>query len=267
MTEAVHPDGAAGAAADDWEAHWGNYASSAEDNPAQAYRRRRVFALLSEAAPVVRLLDIGAGQGDLLRFASAQFPAASLAGVELSEKGVAACRVKVPAAHVVQRNLMADAPVEPDLAGWATHAVCSEVLEHVDDPARLLRNASAYLAPGCTVVVTVPGGPRSAFDKHIGHRRHFTPGRLAETLARAGLADIRVQAAGFPVFNLYKLVVIARGNRLINDARNAAGTTTVPPTTAKIAGAAMAGFDRMFRFALADNRWGWQLLAAARAAS
>ncbi len=31
-----------------------------------------------------------------------------------------------------------------------------------------------YLAPGCRLVVTVPGGPRSAFDRHIGHRRHFS---------------------------------------------------------------------------------------------
>ena len=37
-----------------------------------------------------------------------------------------------------------------------------------------MRNAAALLAPGAKVVVTVPGGPRSAFDKHIGHCRHFT---------------------------------------------------------------------------------------------
>jgi 2-polyprenyl-3-methyl-5-hydroxy-6-metoxy-1,4-benzoquinol methylase len=36
--------------------------------------------------------------------------------------------------------------------------VCSEVLEHVDRPRELLANAAAYLAPGCRLVVTVPGG-------------------------------------------------------------------------------------------------------------
>ena len=32
--------------------------------------------------------------------------------------------------------------VPADLAGWGTHAVCSEVLEHVDDPVTLLRGAA-----------------------------------------------------------------------------------------------------------------------------
>jgi glycosyltransferase involved in cell wall biosynthesis len=45
----------------------------------------------------------------------------------------------------------------------------------VDEPARLLRNARTFLAPGCHLVVTVPGGPRSASDLRIGHRRHYDP--------------------------------------------------------------------------------------------
>lgn len=251
----------AAAEPDDWEAHWGDYASTAEDNPAQAYRRRRAFSLLAEAGPVVRLVDIGAGQGDLLRFAAVQFPHAQLAGVELSRTGVEACQAKVPSAHVVQRNLMLDEPVDGPLANWATHAVCSEVLEHVDDPALLLRHAAAYLAPGCTVVVTVPGGPRSAFDKHIGHRRHFDRKRLAATLTEGGLVDVEVQAAGFPVFNLYKLVVIVRGRRLIEDARRAEQGDASGPSS--LAAAVMSMFNRLFRFCVADSRWGWQLIATA----
>lgn len=244
---------------DDWEAHWGDYASTAEDNPAQAYRRQRAFALLEGGGDVRRLLDIGAGQGDLLRMAAERFTGAELAGLELSHTGVAACGAKVPQASVHQRNLLLDEPVEPSLRGWATHAVCSEVLEHVDDPALLLRNATAYLAPGCRVVITVPGGPRSAFDKHIGHRAHFDRARLERTLADAGLVDIGVQAAGFPVFNLYKLLVIARGRKLIEDARRSEqGAAT------GAAAAAMKLFDRLFRYARPDSRWGWQLVAVAR---
>ena len=74
------------------------------------------------------------------------------------------------------RDLLRDPAPDAEWAGWATHAVCSEVLEHVDEPVVLLRNARSWLAPGCRLVVTVPGGPMSAFDRHIGHRRHFSPG-------------------------------------------------------------------------------------------
>ena len=34
------------ASTDDWDHHWSQYGESAEDNPAQSYRRRLVLALL-----------------------------------------------------------------------------------------------------------------------------------------------------------------------------------------------------------------------------
>ena len=240
---------------DDWDTHWGQYASTAEDNPAQRFRRNLAFDLLAARGTPRRLLDIGAGQGDLLAEANLAWPAAELAGIELSATGVAEARRKIPSAQLVQRNLLDDQPADISLSGWATHAVCSEVLEHVDDPRRLLRHARAYLAPGCRVVITVPGGPRSAFDKHIGHRRHFDRDSIASVLRDAGLTDVQVEAAGFPIFNLYKLVVILRGKQLITDAQQ------VTPSSA--AGMAMRWFDRLFVLARRRGRLGWQLVASA----
>lgn len=258
----------ADASRDDWDSHWGDYASTAADNPAQAYRRARVLAELRRTGPPQRFLDIGAGQGDLLRFVAEEFPEALLAGLELSRAGVQECRRKVPKAMVVQRNLLEDAPAEAALQGWASHGCCSEVLEHVDDPARLLRNALSHLQPGAVVVVTVPGGPRSAFDKHIGHRQHFTRASLRAVLIDAGLDVEQVSGAGFPVFNLYKLAVIARGKRLIEDVRSSerdAGGGASATTGGRAAGVVMRLFEGLFRFARPDSRLGWQLVAVARA--
>jgi hypothetical protein len=85
------------------------------------------------------------------------------------------------------------------------------VLEHLDDPGLLLRHAAAYMAPGCKLVVTVPGGWYSAFYSHIGHRRHYTPAQLSGLLESAGFAVERAYAAGFPFFNLYRMLVTLRG--------------------------------------------------------
>ena len=104
-----------------------------------------------------------------------------------------------------------------EFRGWATHAVCSEVLEHLDDPEAMLANVRPFLAPGCKLVITVPAGPRSAFDKHIGHRAHFTTTRLERTLRAAGLDVVDLRGAGFPFFNLYRLAVVLRGKKLIED--------------------------------------------------
>ncbi len=143
----------------------------------------------------------------------------------------------------------------------AGYAVCSEVLEHVTDPVGLLRNTKSLLAPGCRVVVTVPGGPRSAFDRHIGHHRHFTAVDLRGVLVDAGFAVDRVLRAGFPFFNIYKLAVIARGRRLIADVEDRAPDAA--PSGAQLAAARLFGLG--FRHSRDDFPLGWQLAAVAHA--
>ena len=149
------------------------------------------------------------------------FPQADVRGIDISaegiERAVRSAHARRLSADFAQRDLLQKAELDDDQRGRATFAVCSEVLEHVDQPEVLLRNAADYLAPGCRLVVTVPGGPRSAFDRHIGHRRHFTASRLRRLLEESGFEDVTVRRAGFPFFDLYRLVVIARGKRLIAD--------------------------------------------------
>jgi SAM-dependent methyltransferase len=248
---ATHPD--------DWDRHWDAFSEANERNPAQAYRRRLALDLLERGGAPRRLLDIGSGQGDFLALAAARWPQAELLGLEVSEVGVQVAAAKVPDARFRVRDLLAAGGSAGDDTGWATHAVCSEVLEHVDDPVSLMRNARDCLAPGCRLVVTVPGGPMSAFDRHIGHRRHFSPGELAELLRQAGLRVEQATGAGFPFFNLYRLAVIARGRRLVEDAVAVDGGTTSLP-----ARAAMAAFWPLFRLNAPSSRFGWQTVAVAR---
>ncbi len=95
----------------------------------------------------------------------------------------------------------------------------------------------------------------TAFDRHIGHRRHFTKARLIEMLEAAGWRVETALAAGFPVFNLYRLVVLMRGRRLIDDVSGRPGP---------LARAVMALFREMMPLALFDSPWGWQIAASAR---
>src|SRR5450432_711405 len=194
---------------DDWDRHWSEHAASNALNPAQAYRRALIFEALglARSSAPVRLLEIGCGQGELSSEIARLNPEVELVGMDLSHTGIAVARAKVPAGAFFQLDLTKPMAIEDRYRGWATHAVCSEVLEHLDDPALALRNVRAFLAPGATLVITVPGGPMSAFDRHIGHRRHFTQARLAQTLVDAGLEVGVVHGAGFPFFNLYRLTV------------------------------------------------------------
>jgi SAM-dependent methyltransferase len=245
--------------ADDWERHWEDYSSIAELSPAQSYRRLLAIKLLGLDAKGGRVVDIGSGQGDFVAELRRQFPNNEVLGLEYSQSGIDVSVSKVPDATFLRRDLLQprDPPVE--YQGWGTHAVCIEVLEHVDEPETLIANASAFLAPGCKLVVTVPGGPMSQLDHHIGHRQHFTPAKLRSLLTRAGLEVEAATTAGFPFFNLYRIVVVMRGRRLVDDVSD-----SNDGTGSRLARAVMQVFNVLFRLNVASSPWGWQIVAVAR---
>lgn len=241
---------------EDWDDLWIRYAASAERNPAQTFRRLLVLRALGlkEGA---RLLDLGSGQGDLAGDISRLHPNLPLLGLDISPSGLAESAKKVPHGTFIQADLMKPLELSPQWKGWATHAVCSELLEHVDEPERVLANALPLLAPEARLVVTVPAGPRSAFDKHIGHLRHYDVKSLTGMLERAGFQVEEIWRAGFPFFNLYRLVVVLRGKRLIRDA---ASDQALPWTARSV----MTVFRFLFRFNAVRVGPGWQMVALAR---
>jgi SAM-dependent methyltransferase len=252
------------ASQDDWDAHWDHYAESAAENPAQRMRHDIIARLLCEDAGkgAMQLFDLGSGQGDLVQKLEPLLPKARFVGAELSESGVAISQRKVPGATFLVADIFQAPAALNDFAGWATHAVCSEVLEHVDDPVEFLKQARNYLAAGARLIVTVPGGPMSAFDRHIGHRQHFDRRKIRAMLEQAGYSVERTYQAGFPFFNLYRLLVIARGQRLAQDAQT--GSAGAPSGVARFA---MKVFRVLFHANLLDSPFGWQVVATARKAS
>lgn len=185
-------------------------------------------------------------------------------GIDLSRSGVDAARAKVPTARFYVQDLLDERDTAETTAihGWADVATCVEVVEHQDDPVRLLRNARRYLAPGGHIIVTAPGGPLAFFDRHIGHRRHYRAHELRDLVQRAGFQVDLAFAAGFPFFNLYKLVAIARGRGLV---QIAAATESDTSVGTQLAYAAFEVFHRLFALNLRDTPWGWQTLVVARA--
>ncbi len=246
---------------DAWDAHWQRFDSATQRNPAERMRSRSVLRGLALGEAPARVLDIGSGQGQLAAMIGDAYPRAEVLGLELSAAGVALAARRAPSARFLQWDLLGDRAPPERWAGWATHAVCSEVLEHVDDPVRLLRTAARFMSPGCRLVVTVPGGRRSAFDIHIGHRRHYDRAALANLLRGAGFEPVRILAVGFPFFNLYRLTVIARGRRLVQDVTAERGTGGTLPGTVRLA---MRAFDLLFRLNLDGIPWGWQIVGTAR---
>jgi SAM-dependent methyltransferase len=241
---------------DDWDSHWEDYQRAVAVSPAQEYRRQLILASLRlDDALSPRLLDIGSGLGDFLIDVHARYRGVPKLGLESSQTGVDIATRRCPDITFLRRDLLAGGADPAEHRGFATHAVCSEVLEHVDDPSRLLANARPYLAEGCRLVVTVPGGPRSAYDRHIGHRRHFTPAELRQVLTQAGFTVDHATGAGFPFFNLYRVLVILAGRQLTRGAKGKPGASV------KLVAAV---FRVLFKLNSSASAVGWQVLAVAR---
>lgn len=245
----------------DWNQLWDAYAASAEENPAQKYRRVQIEKLLSldTATRPIRILDLGSGQGDFSQEIKAKYPHAEVIGIELSERGVQESQAKVPGAKFFQADLTQPLKLPEELTGWATHAVCSEILEHIENPIRVLENVKPLLAPNCRWVITVPSGPRSYFDRHIGHLHHFSKSGFRTLGEKAGYEFESLSLAGFPFFNLYKLVLILRGKKLVSDVEVPHSQSLSWPVKT-----AMAIFDKLFKFNLDNFFWGWQITAVVK---
>jgi 2-polyprenyl-3-methyl-5-hydroxy-6-metoxy-1,4-benzoquinol methylase len=246
----------------DWDHHWDAYGEAAEGNPANLYRRNLILKLLGRPPAGSTVLDIGSGQGEFALHLQRTFTDIAVWGVEYSVAGVARSQALATTEGSNAKFRQVDLLQPAELADGqppASFALCSEVLEHVDDPTKLMRNARSLLAPGCRVVITVPGGPRSAFDHHIGHYQHFNAKKLRTVLTDAGYTVDRVLRAGFPFFNLYKLAVIARGRRLITDVERRS------PDSQSIPGESLmkSFFGFGFRRSLDDFPIGWQMAAVA----
>jgi SAM-dependent methyltransferase len=147
------------------------------------------------------IADVGCSTGYLLADLRAAHPDAELIGIDLVAAGLRKAHREVPAA----RLLHADACALP-LVDASLHAVVSaNLLEHVPDDGRALREMARVLRPGGVAAIVVPAGPRTYdyYDRFLGHERRYARGELASRCAQAGLEpvdEMPIAASLYPAF-------------------------------------------------------------------
>lgn len=180
-----------------YEAEYGPHARSGAAGPLaratmSARLRTRLFRGLEAAVPngagPRRLLDVGAGSGDLGGVLAQR--GWSVTGIEPSQ---AACEHARAQGVDARAGTLATVELEP---GAFDAAVFHHSLEHVPDPVAALRRAAELLRPGGAVAIAVPNfdSPqrrRLAADWWAldlpRHRFHFTPESLRRALEGAEL--------------------------------------------------------------------------------
>ncbi len=161
--------------------------------PLRGLADRDRMRFLGALAPGSRVLEVGAGDGELvLRMRAAGLDAWGL------DPSPAACA----AAHAAGADVVnADVETAAVEAGSQDAVVLWHALEHFDQPATALERIAGWLRPGGRLVVAVPnlaglqaqlGGDRWFHQDVPRHRTHLTPAGVRALLARSGFAVARV---------------------------------------------------------------------------
>jgi SAM-dependent methyltransferase len=151
--------------------------------------RPHVDRLAAEVRPRrLRILDLGCGPGNTIR----RFvPAGDVYGCDYSLDALAFARTKG-----IKNVFSGDSAALPIASGAFVCVIALDVLEHVEDDARLLREIVRVLRPGGLCFLTVPAFMAlwRYHDEAYGHFRRY---RRAEFTRRVREAGIEITACQF----------------------------------------------------------------------
>lgn len=179
--------------ADDYDAQWLQLSDFLKYNPGSRHRRRLIKLALERMGVVGRVVDVGCGLGETVQFLASAFPDNRFTGADFSPVAIEECGRRMPQHQWVVADI-SKGPVKGDHEAL----VCSEVLEHLDDPATAVRHLAASVRPGGIVVITVPHGPVFATERAVGHVTHPSAAELGEWISAAGLSIEVHWCWGFP---------------------------------------------------------------------
>ena len=165
-------------------------------------RASLIARYLAESGPHKSVWDVGGGNGVM----AASLRARGCPPIVVVEPMVASATTAAPRAPVVFAAGIEDI----DLPAASLSAVLLlDVLEHVQDPSRLLRTVARLLTDTGVLVVTVPAHMIlwSAVDEASGHYRRYSRGLLRHTLQGVGL---KVTSMRHAFASLFLPALIAR---------------------------------------------------------
>ncbi|MBC7293248.1 MAG: class I SAM-dependent methyltransferase, partial [Thermoleophilia bacterium] len=150
------------------------------------------------------MLEIGCGNGGVLAEVGRKFPGIRLCGGDAFLHGLAYAAKRIPDAELYQMDAT-NIPFreEFDIVG------AFDVLEHIDDDERALRQMFRACKPGGGIVVTVPQHPFlwSRTDEYAHHKRRYTRAELLRKVEGAGFEVERVTSF---VSLLLPLMILSR---------------------------------------------------------
>ncbi len=168
-------------------------------NPGARHRRRLILDCLSSER-FASVLDVGCGSGELLALLHGAHPdVKALTGADLSPDQVSRNGARLPGMEFLALDVQTGA-----LDRTFDLVVCSEVIEHLDDPHAAVKNLARMVGAGGRLVLTCPTGAMYPTERHFGHVRHPGPQDLEAWTRDAGLETVSLWNWGWPTYRLLK---------------------------------------------------------------
>jgi SAM-dependent methyltransferase len=227
-----------------YETGWMYWDDMVKYSPAP-YHRRRLMLELMKKLNYQSVLDIGCGNGEMLREIHRHNPSARLVGTDISSNVIETNRARLPFEFNVLDLSNSTLPQKFDIV------ICSEVLEHIADYKEAIRNLRKMC--GGSLIVTVPSGKIHPIDLEMGHTQHFSLNELNTLLTENGFVVDTIWQWGFPFHSIYKRLINLNPQASMN--QFSSGTYT--PASKLIA----RFLTFLFYFNL--KRWGMQLVVLA----
>lgn len=162
---------------------------------------------LAQGVPVTAadtVVDVGCGNGAFIGFCARQ--GAEVLFVDRDPTGLATTESNIKDSPArAYRAILSECDPVPLQDNTGDLVICTEVLEHVADPVRLVSELARIAKPGAQLIITVPDhrsekligatAPPQYFEAP-NHIRVFAPGQLRTLLEGAGLEIDREQWMG-----------------------------------------------------------------------
>jgi ubiquinone/menaquinone biosynthesis C-methylase UbiE len=178
-------------------------------NPLVRYAMRGRLESIVRAMPEgkLKVLDAGCGEGQLIRLMHERHPQNKYFGVDITPIALKKAQQRCPFATIKRMDLLdLKFPDESfDLV------VCTEVIEHVYEYKRVIREFKRVLKKGGVLIITFPNEPLTTVGRFFLGRRpikvpdhvnSFTPGRMRR---HVGLPVIRKRNMPFGLFFVMSL--------------------------------------------------------------
>jgi SAM-dependent methyltransferase len=140
--------------------------------------------------------DVGCGDGGNARFCASM--GANTTAIDISAEALAGARELMRAEPGAVTVIQSDGNPLPLRDEFATRVICTEVLEHVDDPHAFLSELVRVGRHGALYLLSVPDPIGEEIQKHVGPADYFKKPNHVRIIQRQQFADM-ITAAGLVI--------------------------------------------------------------------